>query len=52
MQLGFPLLLGVVLFKMNRAKHQTDPDLLQSFGWSYSSYEAEIFYYGWMGVIR
>jgi hypothetical protein len=51
-QFGFPLLLGVVLRKIDREKLQIDPDLLQSFGWSYSAYEADVFYYGWMALFR
>jgi hypothetical protein len=52
LQIGFPLVVGAVLFKMDRHKQHTNPDLVQSFGWVYGACEAHVFYYGWMSILR
>ena len=49
---GFPVLVGAVLWKMDRDDAHSDPEYVQSFGWVYGACEAKVFYYGWLAILR
>jgi hypothetical protein len=49
---GFPVVVGAVLWKMNRDDAHSDPEYVQSFGWVYGACEAPVFYYGWLAILR
>ena len=50
--IGLPLLVGIVLWRMDRAGAHSDVDYVQSFGWIYGACEAHVFYYGWFSILR
>jgi hypothetical protein len=50
--IGLPLLVGIVLWRMDRAGAHSDADYVQSFGWIYGACEAHVFYYGWFSILR
>ena len=41
--MGFPLVVVVVLAVMKRRGHLNHPDMVQSFGWVYTQFEAQVF---------
>jgi hypothetical protein len=49
---GFPVLVGVMLWRMNRAGTHHEPDNVAAFGWIYGACEADMFYYGWLSILR
>ncbi len=49
---GFPILVGVVLWRINRAGTHAQADNVEAFGWIYGACEADVFYYGWLSILR
>ena len=49
---GFPFLVALVLWNMYRRNLRTDPDFIEAFGFVYTPFEASVFYYGELLILR